>query len=92
MPSTFTRRCSEARRVVAVERGDVDDGVAPCDGAGEARAVEEVDALVADLHPALAELPGHVAADEAGGAADVDLHAARARRTRPRARTGQTSR
>ena len=79
-------------RVVAVERGDVDDGVAACDGACEPGAVEEVDALVADVLPTLAELPGDVAADEAGRAADVDLHAARARRTRPRAMTGQTSR
>ena len=70
----------------------MDDGVAALDGAREARAVEEVDALVVDILPTLAQLPCDVAADEAGGAGDVDLHAARARRTRPRAMTGQTSR
>jgi hypothetical protein len=79
-------------RVVAVERGDVDDDLAAADDALEARRVEQVDALGADVGPALAELPGDVAPDEAGRSADVDVHGARARRTRPSAMTGQTSR
>ena len=57
MPSTFTRSLEGGRRVVAVERGDVDDGVAALDGAREARAVEEVDALVVDILPTLRAAP-----------------------------------
>ena len=70
----------------------MDDRLAAGDDALEARAVEEVDALVADVRAPLAKLPGDVAADEAGRARDVDPHRARAARTRPSARTGQTSR
>jgi hypothetical protein len=54
--------------------------------------VEKVDALVADVSPTLAQLAGDVAPDEAGRSADIDPHAASALRTRPSARTGQTSR
>ena len=78
--------------VVAVERGDVDDRVAPGDDALEPRAVEEIDAPVLDLGSTLPQLPGDVTSDEAGRAGEVDLQAARARRNRPSARTGQTSR
>ena len=70
----------------------MDDGLAAGHGPLEPGAVEEVDALVAHVGAALAELPRDVAADEAGRARDVDPHAASARRTRPSARTGQTSR
>ena len=79
-------------RVVAVEGGHVDDRLAAIDRTLEALAVEQVDAPILDLQAALAQLPGDVASDEAGRAGDVDLHSARARRTRPSAMTGQTSR
>jgi hypothetical protein len=49
------------RRVVAVEGRDVDDGVAPGDRPLEPGAVEQVDALVADVGAALAELTKPVA-------------------------------
>ena len=52
-------------RLVAVERGDVDDRVAAVEHAFEARAVEEVDALVAHLGSLLAQLARDVAPDEA---------------------------
>jgi hypothetical protein len=80
------------RRVVAVEGGDVHDGLATGDRALEARSVEKVDTLVGDVGASLAQLAGDVGPDEAGRARDVDPQEARARRTRPSAMTGQTSR
>ncbi len=70
------------------------DGLATREGALQSLLVEEVDPLGADVGAALAQLPHDVAAHEAGRARDVDLHppAASARRTRPSAMTGQTSR
>ena len=76
VPSTLTRSRTLGGIVVAVERGDVDDGVAAGDDPLESRAVEEVDPLVDDLGAPLPELAGDVAADEAGRPADVDPHSA----------------
>ena len=66
----------------------MDDRVAAVEHALQARAVEEIDALVAHLGSLLAELARDVAPEEASGPRDVDLQA-RAALRRPSAMTGQ---
>jgi hypothetical protein len=79
--------------VVAVQGGHVDDGVTAGEGLLERHRVQQLDAVVAHLRAALAQLAGDVAPHEAARARDVDLHpAARARRARASASTGQTIR
>ena len=57
----------------AVQRGDVDDGVASGDCTAQPAGVEEVDPLVPDVVPLLTQLAGDVPADEAARTCDVDL-------------------
>ena len=66
--------------VVAVQRGHVDERVAAPHRPLEPGAVEQVDVLVADVGPALAELADDVAADESQPApGDVDANGPRLR-------------
>jgi hypothetical protein len=53
-----------SRRVEAVERGHVEDGVAPGNGAFEPGPIAELDELVPHVGSLLAQLPRNVRADE----------------------------
>jgi hypothetical protein len=63
-----------SRRVVRVQRREVEDGVAARDRPAQPFAVEQVDPLVADLVPAGPQLAHHMAADEPARPRDVDAH------------------
>ena len=64
------------RSVEAVERRDVDDGVAPAHRPLQPWAVAELDEVVPDLRAPLAQLPRDMSADEPGRTRDVDRHPA----------------
>src|SRR5581483_8478610 len=65
-----------SRRVVRVQRREVEDRVAAVHRAPEPLAVEEVDPLVPHVVPCLAQLPRDVSADESARAGPVDAHRA----------------
>ena len=64
------------RRVVAVERRDVEDGVAAADHGPQPLAVEEVDPVVPDADSSGAQLADDVPADEPACAGHVDVQRA----------------
>ena len=62
------------RGVVAVERGEVEDGGAAGDRLAQASAIEEVDELVPNLRPRGSKGRDDVAADEAAGSGYEHAH------------------